>query len=206
MGLYGRSDVMSVAVPASSGGCGAMHSRPVTDGVPEADWNLEQHCPRCAGALRGDPLWAAMPADVPETPDEIAIREDAAKRGDRALKRAQEELSVRQHELTEKIVTLLERGGTPVQLPDPDLIARLVAQEVQKAMSRPQPAPPEPEPEPENGEGYESVPLWDADGTALAPMKNELFRLHVRTLGKMCRERGLDDSGGKAELIARLAA
>lgn len=206
MPLFARSDVMSVAVPVTSGGCGSTHSRPVVEGVPETDWDLEKQCMQCAANRRGDPLWSATLAEIPETPDERLSREDAEKRGERAIKKAQEELSVRQHELTEKIVSLLERGGTPAQLPDPDFIARLVAQEVAKAMNTPEPSPPErflPVPRQEFRDG----PFAPSCPPDLAiPVDVPLERLHVRTLGKMCRERGLDDKGKKADLIARLAA
>jgi hypothetical protein len=185
MGLYGRNDVMSVAVPATAGGCGAMHSRPVADGVAADEWDLERVCVMCAVALRGDPLWAAMPSEIPETPDEKMIREDAEKRGERQIKKSQEKLSVQQGELNEKLVELLARGGRAAE-PDPELIARLVAEQVQKILG--EPTAPEPVPE---------IPL---DGQV------DLTRLHVRTLGKMCRERGLDSRGGKTDLIARMTA
>lgn len=185
MGLYGRNDVMSVAVPPTGGGCGAMHSRPVADGVAADEWNLEAVCVMCAVALRGDPLWAAMPSEIPETPDEKTIREDAEKRGERAVKKSQERLSVQQGELNEKLVELLARGGRGAE-PDPGLIARLVAEQVHKILG--EPALPDPVPE---------IPL---DGQV------DLMRLHVRTLSKMCNDRGLDRRGSKADLIARLTA
>src|ERR1700677_2156302 len=136
MGLSGRNDVMSVAVPLSAGGCGAMHSRPVADGVAADEWNIESVCVVCAAALRGDPLWAAMPSEIPETPDEKTIREDAEKRGERQIKKSQERLSVPQGELNEKLVELLARGGRPAD-PDPALIARLVAEQVQRILGEP---------------------------------------------------------------------
>jgi hypothetical protein len=195
MGLYGRNDVMSVAVPTTAGGCGAMHSRPVADGVPVDEWDIEEICVVCAVSLRGDPLWAAMPSEIPETPDEKIVREDAEKRGERAIKKSQEKLSVQQGELNQRIVELLERGGTN-GAPDPVVIAALVQQEIAKVLaargidvsnSVPVPAPP--------GELTEEVPV---DGGV------DLMRLHVRTLGKMCRERGLDGRGSKVDLVARL--
>lgn len=199
MGLYGRNDVMSVAVPLTAGGCGAMHSRPVSDGVAADEWNLESVCVVCAAALRGDPLWAAMPSEIPETPDERTVREDAEKRGERQIKKSQERLSVQQGELNERIVELLERGGRgSVAEPDPDLIARLVAEQVQKILG--------------NREQFSLVPEAEAEAEAPVPGKItvptdgsvDLMLLHVRTLGKMCRDRGLDSSGGKTDLIARL--
>ena len=196
MGLYGRNDVMSVSVPSTSGGCGVTHSRPVADGVAADEWDLEKTCGVCAAFMKGDPLWAAMPAEVPETPDERMVREDAEKRGERAIKKSQEKLSVQQGELNQRIVELLERSGTGggTAAPDPDLIAALVAQEVQKALAAMNTPAPASAPEPEL---TEAVPV--GDGVDLA-------RLHVRTLSKMCNDRGLDRRGSRADLIARLNA
>lgn len=81
MTLYARSDLMSVALSPAHGGCGAPHARPVTHGAPVTLWALD--CPPCEQHLRSDPHWAVMPSEVPETPDEVKIREDAEKRGQR---------------------------------------------------------------------------------------------------------------------------
>lgn len=198
MGLYGRNDVMSVSVPSTSGGCGVTHSRPVADGVAADEWDLEKTCVTCAGSIKGDPLWAAMPAEVPETPDERMIREDAEKRGERAIKKSQEKLSVQQGELNQRIVELLERSGTGggTAAPDPELIAALVAQEVQKALAA------------INGSGHAPVPVPEPELTEAVPVGDgvDLARLHVRTLSKMCNDRGLDRRGSRADLITRLNA
>jgi hypothetical protein len=93
--LYARSDLMSVSVPVTSGGCGSTHTRPVRDGVPARDFRLD--CPGCEAYLKGggrmilktipgdkengipqsqkrvadcDPCWGATPESVPSTPDE----------------------------------------------------------------------------------------------------------------------------------------
>jgi hypothetical protein len=200
MGLYARSDVVSVSIPSTNGGCGSAHSRPVYDGVAVDEWNLEDVCIICAVSLRGDPLWAAMPAEIPETPDERMTREDAEKRGERTLKKAQEKLSVQQGEFNERVIALLERnapadGGGGL---DPAVIAELVQREVAKALAAAQ------EPRP--------LPPYFSSGEDLQPDKKEnwsqdqLMRLHVRTLGKMCRDQGLDGNGSKTELVARLTA
>ena len=51
MTLYARSDVMSVSIPVSSGGCGQSHSRPVHQGAPARDFRLD--CPGCENFLKG---------------------------------------------------------------------------------------------------------------------------------------------------------
>lgn len=195
MGLYGRNDVMSVAVPLTADGCGATHSRPVADGVAAEEWNLEFACALCSTALRGDPLWASMPSEIPETPDEKNIREDAEKRGERQIKKSQEKLSVQQGELNSRIVELLERGGRAAE-PDQEMISRLVAEQVRKAIARMQAAQTEIAVETVRNGLSSHV---DVKGAMLE-------RLHVRTLGKMCNDRGLDRRGSKADLIARLIA
>jgi hypothetical protein len=199
MGRYGRNDVVSVAVPVTAGGCGATHSRPVADGVAADEWDLEQACLTCSTALQGDPLWASMPAEIPETPDERMIREDAEKRGERQIKKSQERLSVQQGELNEKLVELLARSsGSEVAVPDQELIARMVAEQVQKVLASMRGAPaPAPDVVVPVDELTDEIPI--ASGV-------DLTRLHVRTLGKMCRDRGVDDKGGKADLVARLTA
>src|ERR1700684_334669 len=95
MTLYARSDLMSVSIPVTSGGCGPPHSRPVRKGAPAKDFRLD--CPGCENFLKGggrtvlhvtqgskelgipthqewvadcDPCWGATPESVPETPDE----------------------------------------------------------------------------------------------------------------------------------------
>jgi len=81
MTLYARSDVCSIAVPISSGGCGATHSREVTHGAPARLFALS--CGPCEGFLkeRASDIWATTLADIPETPDETKGREDFQKRG-----------------------------------------------------------------------------------------------------------------------------
>jgi hypothetical protein len=146
----------------------------------------------CAATLKkdGDPLWSATVAEIPETPDEKLSREDAEKRGERALKKSQEELNINQHALMERLVALMERNNASGN-PEPLDISEIIAREVARALTQPQEPAPAPEPE----------------GDLLAAVNGDsLHRLHVRTLGKMCRERGVDDKGSKADLIARLTA
>jgi len=186
---HARSDVMSVAVPLEAGGCGVSHSRPVTNGVPDEVWTLT--CPACEVFLAKDPLWSATEAEIPETPDEVKIREDNEKRGQKALERSQKELSGRLVEVVEQLAS----AQTPAHAaePDPGLIARLVEAQVAKILAEqahPQPSvkiiPATVEPEPE-------------------PVEMDLHKLHWKTLQKMCRERGLpDDGSSKDEFIRRL--
>jgi hypothetical protein len=79
MVLHARSDIQGAIIPVASGGCGELHSRPVTDGAPAKVWRLD--CPRCCAVLQDDSLWAAAESEIPETYDEQRVREDKDKRG-----------------------------------------------------------------------------------------------------------------------------
>lgn len=82
MSVYARSDVGYVAVPATSGGCGESHRRPTdAEGALVKVWQLD--CPQCGNYLRHDPHWGGMISEIPETPDEVRVREDEEKRGQR---------------------------------------------------------------------------------------------------------------------------
>lgn len=79
MTVYARNDISSVAISASAGGCGDVHSRPTPNGAPVKLWALT--CVGCENVLRLDPNWGGQPHQVPESPDEKEIREDVEKRG-----------------------------------------------------------------------------------------------------------------------------
>lgn len=84
MTLYARSDIVAVSVsPEAHGGCGKTHHRPASDGNPVPIWALD--CLACEDFLRSghSDLWAASPAKIPESPDEIANREENDKRAAR---------------------------------------------------------------------------------------------------------------------------
>jgi hypothetical protein len=175
---FARSDVVSVAIPETAGGCGASHSRPVTNGAPEEVWQLT--CPACSVYLTKDPLWSSTEAEIPETYDEQRIREDNEKRGNKAREKSQQELSGRLVDVMER----LESRQTSDSGVDPQLIARLVEEQVTKILAAQANSVPEPELE----------PVLDYD------------KLHWKTLQKICREKNLPDTGGRDELAARLKA
>ena len=79
MPKYARADLASVTVSAAHGGCGNVHTRPAPGGNPVAVWKLD--CPACEVHLAGDPLWSATVSEIPETPDAKLMREDWEKRG-----------------------------------------------------------------------------------------------------------------------------
>ena len=79
MTLFARSDLASVTVSAAHGGCTQVHVRPAPGGNPAPVWKLD--CVQCEAHLRSDPLWSPTLSEVPETPDETNAREDFDKRG-----------------------------------------------------------------------------------------------------------------------------
>lgn len=78
MTVWSRSDIGTIVI--DQGGCGSVHVRPLVDGTPVRTWALTCHG-GCEDVLRADPLWSGTPQGVPETPDEVAIREDSERRG-----------------------------------------------------------------------------------------------------------------------------
>lgn len=103
MPLYARSDVVHIAIPAESGGCGASHARPVLNGAPAKIWRLS--CPACETYLRDDierstyemtdrdgkkhtinnSTWGTHELKIPKTPDEARIADDLEKEGKQSM-------------------------------------------------------------------------------------------------------------------------
>lgn len=234
MALYARSDLMSVSVPQTSGGCGAAHARPVTHGAPAKIWKLE--CPPCENYLRGDkrakiikvipgdrdqgiparmehvadsdPHWSSTPEGIPPTPDEQHINKVRAERGAQELQQLQ---------------ALIAARGAGINIPDNAMW--LLQQTFDPRIIKGTVICPN---------GHENLPgskfcnecsirmagapeipaapdLSMAPDAALSDAPQfafgqlQLERLHVATLKKKCRDAGLPDKGTKVELIARLS-
>jgi SAP domain len=189
MTLYARSDLMSVSIPVTSGGCGHTHSRPVHKGAPARDFRLD--CPGCENFLKGggrkvlhvtqgskelgipthqewvadcDPCWAATPESVPDTPDE---RQYVAKKDKIG------------HEELEMINALAAAKQAGIDIPQNamDLLNRRLPNALINAGQAQYHA------EPEYG----------------------LEDLSVNKLKAMCKEQGLPTSGTRAQLIERLS-
>ena len=79
MTVFAASSIVYVAVSPEHGGCGESHVRPVVQGAPVKVWGLE--CAKCEDHLRSDPHWAATISNIPETYDEKIGREDWERRG-----------------------------------------------------------------------------------------------------------------------------
>lgn len=207
MTIYARSDLAFVSISQAHGGCGQPHRRPVERGAPAKLWALT-----CGGGcedhLRGDPLWSTTISEIPETHDEKNVREDWEKRG------AQDRDAIMP-------VLLAKLAGVDVsQLPES--LTRAISGaslhipgvlECPKGHAQP------------SGQdfcGKCGAPMHERAATGVLPVaevrepaaevripdapKRELADLHPQKLRKMCRERGLSDSGTRPEMIARLEA
>jgi hypothetical protein len=221
MTVYFRSDAMSIAIPTTSGGCGQQHSRPVVKGAPVKVWGLD--CPPCEAHLRGDgrptklvyetdpktgqtlrqarvpdasPLISSTPDTIPLTPDEERVNNVRSERGRMQIEMLQALAALRQTgiDVPAEAMWLLERElpqgvlkGTVVCASGHDVPAGLkfcgecgVSMAARGAISTSEPEPEEP--------------------------AVDLSRLHVQSLRKKCRDKGLSDKGSKDQLISRLAA
>ena len=196
MTVYSRSDVAAISISQAHGGCGQSHSRPVVQGAPAKLWALT--CVQCEDHLREDPLWSGTVADIPETRDEESEREDYEKRGANDIQ-------------TMMALALTRMTGGEV----PDTVARMIDGSKLHIPSQVKVlCPPY---------GHANPPGMKFCGECAAPMREaapaveaapsppdapgrDLADLHPQKLRKMCREKGLDDSGTRPEMLARLAA
>jgi hypothetical protein len=109
MTLYARSDVMMTALSRSHGGCGQTHARPVVKGAPVKTWALS--CEQCESFLRHDDQWSVTVSGIPETPDEVTVREDQEKRGKRDLENATGEAIVMMGDMAPAMKQIAEQSG-----------------------------------------------------------------------------------------------
>ena len=206
MTLYARSDIDLINVPVGSGGCGAPHLREVTHGARAKLFVL--NCPGCENFARSNlsDLWSGSVAEIPETHDEQSEREDYEKRGANDIQ-------------TMMALALTRMTGGEV----PDTVARMIDGSKLHIPSQVKVlCPPY---------GHANPPGMKFCGECAAPMhagvpamemhegvsavkvpplpdapNRDLADLHPQKLRKMCREKGLDDSGTRPEMLARLAA
>ncbi len=192
MTRYSRSDVAALTISQAHGGCGQTHSRPVVNGAPAKIFALT--CVQCEAFLADDPLWSGTVAEIPETHDEQSEREDYERRGANDIQ-------------TMMALALTRMTGGEV----PDTVARMIDGSKLHIPSQVKVlCPPY---------GHANPPGMKFCGECAAPMRDaapawsippagpapDLADLHPQKLRKMCREHGLDDSGTRPEMIARLA-
>ncbi len=230
MTLYARSDLAYVNVPTSSGGCGEPHRRPVENGAPAKLWPL--NCPgQCEDFLRKQDInghqWSATMSEIPETHDEKISREDFDKRGakDRdyvqlliMAKMANVELpeSMKQPLLTAAEIPSIN-GTMECPAGHPGKPGAKFCAECGQPMQQPVNAlPAAPVLCSEGHANAASARFCATCGTSMETAQDEdegddageadLSRLHWKSLEKLCKDQGLDPTGSKAELVARLQA
>lgn len=206
MTLFARSDVMSVALSRDHGGCGATHSRPVTHGSPAKVWALS--CPACENHLRKDPHWAADTEEIPETPDEAKLRELQEKRGEKNIAASLQTSIASLASSQEGMQKLMAIMTTALAGINP---------EVTKALTALTSSPEEPPvgATKDNPTGVASpnrtqVSSVTSEAAELVPDLLEddepvnLSKLTVKDLRALARDRGVADTGNRAQLLERL--
>ena len=235
MSLFARADLMLVAIPVTSGGCGATHSRPVTHGAPNKTWELK--CAPCESYLRGDkkdkiirvipgdkelqipsrmehiadtdPHWATTPEGVPPTPDEQYVNKIRARKGDEELSRLQALIAAKAAgiDVPANAMWLLEQTFDPRVIKGtvlcPDGHDNISGSKFCSTCAKPVGARTILQ---IGDSGSQEIDLAaDGEGHVLADAL-PLRTLHVATLKKMCRDKGLSDAGKKEDLIGRLGS
>lgn len=230
MSLYARSDLMSVSVPTTSGGCGDSHSRPVVKGSPAKTWEL--NCPQCEAYLKGsrkpqvlkttpgdpklgipakqervadcDPHWSSTPESVPLTPDEQSTNATRTERASHQIQMIQALAALRAAgtDIPFETAWMMER-----ELPSAFIKGNVVCPNGHDNMagakfcSECAVAM--------NGQREIEAPADDdpedlSDYDLLRKYPDAMKTMHVATLKQLCRQQGLSDKGTKAALIERL--
>ena len=228
MTLYPASSPMAVIVPTETfGGCGNLHSRPVRNGAPVHPWVFD--CPPCENHLRHDPLWSTTLSEIPETHDEGKAREDFDKRGardkDQVLAMALAKLAGVElpESLLRPITGNMPRAVALMECPSghPGKPGSKFCATCGEAMQQPVNAlTAAPVLCPDGHENAAGGKFCAVCGTAMAPQAQaahltpggepepaadeDLTSMHWKQLEKLCKDRGLDATGSKADLIDRL--
>ena len=201
MKLYARSDVMSVGVSPDAGGCGKTHSRPVTDGAPARLFELD--CPQCSTVLKDDPQWTEHHDDLPKTPDEQVKIDEEAKRGMIANKA---DLAAG---IAEGIATGMSSMSTCRSCGKMNFGGAKFCGECGGKLGAPASfgdSGSHPEEESKHGKTQAALKqrLEEDEGTEDAEDGGSLQTMNLRTLRKRARQAGVDDTGSREEVIARL--
>jgi hypothetical protein len=220
MSLFARSDMMSVSIPETSGGCGKTHSRPVTKGVSRRVWEL--NCLPCEAYLRGDdkpkvirvtggdknkgipgrmdhvadsdPHWSSTPETVPLSPDEEGVH---ARRN---------EVATQQLQLLQASAAAKAAGfdipPEALWLLEEKLGVNLVHGTLECMNGHSNPAGTK-----FCGECGVSMNIRAAVTPVDPPGKTDgdLSKLSIRELKELCKQDGLPMSGTKKQLVERLS-
>jgi len=218
---YASSDIGNIsAVP----GCDQVHSRPVdpATGCPVDIWGLD--CPVHEAWLRGDhkpkvlkyitdpktgavinqqrvpdsdPRWGATPDTIPLTPDETRTQHVKLEKGENQLRALEAMLH-------------LKTGGIDITS-RPEVLYYLQQSGLPQDMLQGKTVCPSGHDNPAGNAFCGTCGSSMSHAKAIEPAEEEppaddLSQLHPQTLKKLCRQRGLPDSGSKDALIGRLQA
>jgi hypothetical protein len=221
--LYARSDLMSVSVPVTSGGCGKSHTRPVRNGVPARDFKLD--CPGCEAFLKGggrtviintppdkengipgsqkrvadmDPCWGATPESVPETPDEVQYTRRRNRMGAEELEWIRAIAAAKQAGLDLPVAAreMLERRLPGFGVVEGEVVCPQGHTNTAGLKFCG-----------ECGSKMDVMGALEAPNTHLNSGLGEdtLSKLSISILKDLCRQQGLPVGGKKADLVARLS-
>ena len=192
MTLYARSDLACENLAAAHGGAvRSIADRTRAERTGEALGADLCPCARTICAVGS--LWSTTVAEIPETHDEQSEREDYEKRGANDIQ-------------TMMALALTRMTGGEV----PDTVARMIdGSKLHLPAQVKVLCPPHGHANPPGVKfcGECAAPMRDAAPAGSlppAPPAPDLADLHPQKLRKMCREKGLDDSGTRPEMIARL--
>jgi hypothetical protein len=221
MPLFARSDVGAICIPAESGGCGQLHSRPVTKGAPAKTFRLD--CEPCIAYLSGarkprilkyhidsktgqtvrqervadaDPMWGTTPETAPLTPDEERTNSVRTERGRLQIEMIQALAAIRATglQIPAEAMFLLER-----EIPEGVLRGTVVCVSGHDVPAGSKFCP-------DCGASMAARGAIAPPDEPEEPAAVDLGRLHPQTLRKMCRDAGLPDRGNRDVLIGRLQA
>lgn len=205
MTVYAASSLVAVNLSVEGhGGCGEAHIRPVVDGAPKKIWDLT--CSHCENHLRSDPLWSTNPIEIPETHDEKITRERSEKTGkldrDNQMQQALIELS-QLGQLPEVLTKVLMQltGATPVPA-----VAGMLECVNGHATAAPAKFCAEcaaPLSTPARAAAITAPGAQEPPATG-GP-RRRLRDARLEELQKLARDRGLDPSGKRPELVTRLS-
>ena len=220
MTIYAMSSHQQVAVGTDHGGCGVRHDRPHgPDGQPVKLWGLD--CPPCEDHLRSQPGWSTTISSIPETYDEVIDRKDWEQRGaldrDQVLALALAKLAgVELPETLRRTVSgLAPHVPGTVECGDghENRAGAKFCAECGTAMRGQAPAPVTVT----CAAGHENdaaskfcaecgVTMGAAALPAADAPPEDLAELTVNQLRSLAKQRGLDASGAKTDLLGRLRA
>lgn len=198
MTVYARSDVMGVTLSREHGGCGATHSRPVTHGAPVKVWGLS--CPTCEDHLRSDPNWAVDPEEIPETPDEVKLRESREKRGEKTVA-ANLEASIASLASSQEGIQRLMTVMTAALAGANPAVAQALSALTSAATT---PFEGETDLTPADPSHADHATVTQAEVEDEPSDTLDLTKLTVKDLRALARDRGLADTGNRAQLLERL--